>query len=188
MLQGTVYSHFLCSDDAYTSNGHGSKSDFISFEDELIPCTDKTYESDQWAFNLKAENNGLYLMDFEYESGNLFFDLVGSKDSNGNKIKFVTNNLWGNDTYLSEPLINTSSAKYYMFSEKDIQSAKLRLVLKNDDKIKSVVSKNVTDKSKQVISSITVPVESKVMSDSSLISAHLWNSTTPLAEKITVNK
>lgn len=181
--QGAVYSNLLCSDEAFASNGHGNKADYRTFMDELPACTDKTYESDKWAFNLKNDDNALYLMDFDYENDNLFFDLVGAKNSNGNPFKFVTNNLWGNDTYVSEPLINTSSVKYYMFSEKDIPSAKMRFVLKNDGKIESVISKDITEKSKFTLFSSSVPSDAETISQSDEVSLHLWDGIIPLAEK-----
>ncbi len=186
--QGAYHLYFLCSDEAYAVNGHGDKADYRTFEDELFSCTDKTYEDDKWAFNLKGESGGIYLTDFDYENNNLFFDLVGAKDSNSNPIRFVTNNLWGKDTYVSEPLIYTSSVKYYTFTKKDIPSAQYRCVLKNDEKIKSIVSQPVTDKGKYKYSSVTIPIDQDNLSSSDEISVHLWNGIIPLSEKVTVVK
>lgn len=186
--QGAYHLYFLCSDEAYAVNGHGNKSDYKTFENELIPCTDKTYEDDKWAFNLKSESGGIYLTDFDYENNNLFFDLVGVKDSNSNPVRFVTNNLWGKDTYVSEPLIYTSSVKYYTFTKKDIPSAQYRCVLKNDEKITSIVSHSVSNKGKYKYSYVTIPVDQEYLSCWDEITVYLWNGIIPLSEKVTITK
>lgn len=180
--QGTFHIFFLCSEETFTSNGHGKKADYRLFDNAPSSCTDKTYESDEWAFNLNNAGAS-YLMDFDRDDDNIFFDLVGGKDSNGNPLKFVTNNLYGNDTYVSSPMIETESVKYYLFSKKDISSAKMRLVLKSDDKIKSVVSGDITGKNKFTIYSTYVAPDAESLSQSDEICAHLWSGATPLAEK-----
>lgn len=180
--QGGVYSNFLCSDETFALNGHGNKSDYKTFEDELPSCTDKTYESNEWAFNLKNDDNALYLMDFDYENANLFFDLVGAKDSMGNSLKFVTNNLYGNDAYISLPEISESKAKYYWFSKVNLPASKIRLVYKNDTHINAVTSYDISTKNSFTLSSVQIPLDEEAFAKSNSLTMYNWAGLKPLAE------
>lgn len=179
--QGAFHIYFLCSENTFSLNSHGNIYDFKTFGDKKT-CNDTTYEDDKWAFNLN--NAGApYLTDFDCNDENIFFDLVGAKDSNGNPLKFVTNNLWGNDAYIAEPLVASSSVKYYVFSEKAIPSAKMRLVMKSDSKIKSIISNNLTNGPEFEYFSFTIPVDGDTLSQCDQVSLHMWNGLLPLAEK-----
>ena len=183
--QGAVHLYFLGSESYFSQNRHGNIYEFKTFEGTKKECNDTTYESNKWAFNLN-DGGVPYLTDFDCDSDNLYFDLVGATDENSNPLKFVTNNLYGNDAYISLPEISESKAKYYWFSKVNLPASKIRLVYKNDTHINAVTSYDISTKNSFTLSSVQIPLDEEAFAKSNSLTMYNWAGLKPLAERNTL--